>query len=214
MPSRAGGGNAIPVGRAGAAARGLAQAATRLDTVTIREVVQSAIEENGVVGAWDDLLVPVLIGVGARHAATDRFVEVEHVLSQSVADVLGSVPRLSAGHPIRTLLACAEDEQHSLALEALAAALAERGIGCRMLGARTPLTALLDAVRRTGPSAVVLWSQTPETGGVGQLRALLELRHRPALVEAAGPGWPSELPDGAVAPTGLADAIALIATTI
>jgi MerR family transcriptional regulator, light-induced transcriptional regulator len=213
-PSRAGGGSAIPVGRAGASARGLAQAAMRLDAVTIREVIHRAIEENGVVGAWHDLLVPVLIGVGARHAATNRFIEVEHMLSRSVADVLGSVPRRSVREPIRTLLACAEEEQHSLPLEALAAALAERGVGCRMLGARTPLPALLDAVRRTGPSAVVVWSQTPETGDVGQLRALLEVLNRPALVEAAGPGWPRELPDGVIAPDGLADAIALIATTV
>ena len=42
----------------------------------------------------------------------------------------------------RTLLACADEEQHSLPLEALAAALAERGIGARLLGARVPPDAL------------------------------------------------------------------------
>lgn len=61
---------------------------------------------------------------------------------------------------------------------------------------------------------MVVWSQTSETGDVGQLRALLEVPNRPALVEAAGPSWPRGLPDGVFAPDGLADAITLIATTV
>ena len=42
---------------------------------------------------WNDVAVPVLIGIGERYQATRRFVEVEHLISRSVTEVLGSVPR-------------------------------------------------------------------------------------------------------------------------
>ncbi len=61
------------------------------------------------------------------------------------------------------LLACLPDEQHTLPLEALDAALRERGTATRMLGGAVPAEALTAAVRRTGPGAVVLWSQTRST---------------------------------------------------
>ncbi|WP_203914815.1 MerR family transcriptional regulator [Rhizocola hellebori] len=207
--ARAGGGHAIPVGRAGPQARGLARAATRLDMPTVRSIVAAAVAEHGVVAAWTELLVPVLVGIGKRHEATQRLIDVEHLLSRCVAEVLGSVPRPAAGSASTVLLACADEEQHSLPLEALAAALAERGVGCHLLGARVPLDALLDAVRRTGPAMVVLWSQTSQTADTAQLSALLDLPHRPALVVAAGPGWGENLPPAALTPTSLAEALSL-----
>ena len=205
--TRAGGGHAIPVGRAGPAARGLAQAAMRLDASTIYDTVQRTINETGVTSSWDRLLVPVLIGVGARHAATNDLVAVEHLLSGCISNVLGAVPRPS--DTPRVLLACADEEQHSLPLEALAAALAERGIASRMLGARTPSTALISALTRSGPMAVMIWSQTTDTGSPSQLDAVLNQPGRPAVLAAAGPGWPSTLPAGVVAPNTLAHAVAL-----
>jgi hypothetical protein len=63
-------------------------------------------------------------------------------------------------------------EQHSLPLYALAAALAELQVETRMLGARTPPQALADAVSRTGPAAVFVWSQTAATGDPAQLAGL------------------------------------------
>ncbi|WP_020520992.1 MerR family transcriptional regulator [Catelliglobosispora koreensis] len=210
--ARAGGGHAIPVGQAGSAARGLANAAMRLDQAMVRHLVQEAVDTHGVSGAWAEVLCPVLIGIGKRHAATNELVEVEHLLSRSIGDVLGSVSQPPAQATV--LLACADEEQHSLALEALAAALAERGMACRMLGARVPTSALLAAVRRTGPAVVVLWSHAHSTGDPAQLEALLTTRPRPVLVLAAGPGWPARLPAGVLTPSSLADALALITPVI
>jgi DNA-binding transcriptional MerR regulator len=207
--ARAGGGHAIPVGRAGPQARGLARAAARLDMPTVRSLIAAAVAEHGVVAAWTDLLVPVLIGIGKRHESTQRLVEVEHLLSRCVAEVLASVPRPASGSASAVLLACADEEQHSLPLEALAAALAERGLACHLLGARVPLDALLDAVRRIGPAMVVLWSQTPATADITQLTALLDLPHRPALIVAAGPGWGDNLPPAALTPASLSEALSL-----
>ncbi len=207
--TRAGGGHTIAVGRAGPQARGLARAATRLDMPTVRSIIAAAVAEHGVVAAWTELLVPVLIGIGKRHAATQRLVEVEHLLSRCISEVLGSIPRPPAGSPSAVLLACADEEQHSLPLEALAAALAERGAACHLLGARVPLPSLLDAVRRIGPAMVVLWSQTQTTADTTHLSALLDLPHRPALVVAAGPGWGPHLPPAALTPATLAEALSL-----
>ncbi|PZF85689.1 MerR family transcriptional regulator [Micromonospora deserti] len=208
---RAGGGPTIPVGRAGPAARGLARAAMCLDSVAISEAIGHALATDGVVATWDGLLRPVLVGIGERHAATAGLVEVEHLLSRCVSEALAAVARAAAPTgPPRILLSCADEEQHSLPLEALAAALAEAGVGYRMLGARVPVDALLEAVNRTGPAAVAVWSHTPVTADPGQLRALLAAPRRPLLVLAAGPGWlAGTLPAGVVRPVDLAEAVSL-----
>ncbi|MFI7519200.1 MerR family transcriptional regulator [Micromonospora globbae] len=209
---RDGGGPTIPVGRAGPAARGLARAAMRLDSTAIGETIARSLADEGVVATWDRLIRPVLAGVGERHAATYALIEVEHLLSRCVSEAFAALSRAArpAGPP-RILLSCADEEQHTLPLEALAAALAEAGVGHRMLGARVPSPALLRAVDRTGPAAVVLWSHTPATADPTQLEALVAARRRPLLVLAAGPGWPvAALPSGVVRPTHLAEALALV----
>ncbi|MFC0507422.1 MerR family transcriptional regulator [Micromonospora costi] len=209
--ARDGGGTSIPVGRAGPAARGLARAAMRLDSAAIGETIARTLADQGVVATWDGLIRPVLAGIGERHAATSGLVEVEHLMSRCVSEALAAVSRSAPpGGPQRILLSCADEEQHTLPLEALAAALAEVGVGYRMLGARVPLPALLEAVDRTGPAAVVLWSHTPATADPAQLSALLAARRRPLLVLAAGPGWsPSALPAGVTHPTRLAETVGL-----
>lgn len=208
---RAGGGFAIPVGRAGPAARGLARAAVRLDASGMREMLERSVAESGVIATWDNLIRPVLAGIGERHAATKRLIEVEHLFSRTTTEVLASVPRPRDGlRPSRILLSCADEEQHSLPLEAMAAALAEEGVPARMLGARVPAAALVEAVERIGPAVVVLWSQSAETGDVDQLRTLLSGPHRPMLVIAGGPGWPGiGLPPDVVIPGSLGEALRL-----
>ncbi|MGK5676404.1 MerR family transcriptional regulator [Micromonospora sp. URMC 106] len=209
--TRDGGGLTIPVGRAGPAARGLARAAMRLDPVAVNEAIAHAIEADGVVATWDRLLRPVLVGIGERHAATAGLIEVEHLISRCVSEAFAAVTRAGApAEPPRILLACADEEQHSLPLEALAAALAEAGAGYRMLGARVPAAALVEAVNRTGPAAVVIWSHTRATADPAQLAALLAAPRRPLLVLAAGPGWLADsLPAGVVRPVDLTEALSL-----
>ncbi len=209
--ARHGGGNTIPLGRAGPVARGLARAAMRLDVATMREILERSIATTGVVATWDDVIVPVLIGIGQRHALTNQIVEVEHLTSRTVSEVLGAVPRPPAGSgPTQVLLACADEEQHTLALEALAAALAEAGTACRLLGARVPPDALSDAIERTGPTVVVIWSQLPPTADPAQLTRLLTGPRRPLLVMAAGPGWyGANLPAEVAVPGGLGEAAAI-----
>ena len=208
---REGGGQVIAVGRAGPAARGLARAAMRLDAPAQRDILEMTVAGHGVVATWDQVIMPVLIGIGERYAATHRFVEVEHLISRCVTEVLGAVPRPSSDQLPRVLLAAADEEQHTLPLEALAAALAEAGVPSRLLGARVPPQALSDAMARTGPAAVVVWSSTSRTGDPEQLRRILAGPHPPLLVAAAGPGWPPRDLSAGVQPLGtLTEAVRIV----
>jgi MerR family transcriptional regulator, light-induced transcriptional regulator len=208
--ARAGGGRAVAVGRARPTARGLAGAAMRLDAGSVREVIDRSLHDNGVVSTWDDVIRPVLVGLGDRGGGTAEYVEVEHLVSRSVSAAFARVPRPAGARP-RTLLACADEEQHSLPIEALAAALAEYGVGTTVLGARVPPAALARAVRRTGPAVVLVWSQTAETGRPQQLEPLLAGRPRPPVIAAGGLGWPEHaLPADVIRPASLPEAVRLV----
>jgi hypothetical protein len=179
----------------------------------MRDLLEMVVGEHGVIGAWNEVIMPVLIGIGERYEATRRFVEVEHLISRAVTEVLGSVARPDSGLSPRVLLAAADEEQHTLPLEALAAALAEAGVPARLLGARVPPSALADAITRTGPEVLILWSQTPSTGEVTQLTRIAGADHPPLLIAAAGPGWPADLPDGVFRLTTLTEAVELVTAT-
>jgi hypothetical protein len=169
--------------------RGLARAAMALDSASIRTAVERALVEHGVIPTWTELLCPVLVAVGERWAATGEGIEVEHLLAETAGSVLRAVPPAPEprnGRPV--LLACAPDEQHSLPLAALAAALTERGIGARLLGTGMPAAALGAAVRRTGPAALMLWAHLARFADVGVLDGMPLLRP-PVAVLAGGVGW-------------------------
>jgi DNA-binding transcriptional MerR regulator len=204
LPRSAGGG-VLRLAGAGPRARGLGRAAAALDVSGIRALLASAIAESGVIPAWDEVVRPVLAAVGRRWAHSGAGVEIEHLLSGCVLVAFG-VP--STPVPARTpvLLAGMPGEQHTLPIAALAAALAERGTGCRPMGADVPTRALVAAIRRTAPAAVVLWAQAPETADPEVLRALP--RTRPQFrTYVGGPGWADrELPPRVVALESLAGA--------
>ena len=214
-PSRDGGGHAIPTGRSGPAARGMARAAMRLDAPALREILAREITDRGVIGTWEQVVMPVLIGVGERYEATKRLIEVEHLTSRCVSEVFASVPRPGTNQVPRVLLSCADEEQHTLPMEALAAALAEAGVASRLLGARVPAPSLADAVTRTGPAAVVVWSQLPGTARPDQLTQLLVGGTRPLVVAAAGPGWSSrDLPPEIPILGSLTEAVRVVAAAV
>jgi MerR family transcriptional regulator, light-induced transcriptional regulator len=184
------GGRALPLPGQLPQVRGLARAALALDGPAIAGMLERSLDGSGVVDTWDRLAVPVLIAVGERSAANGTYIDAEHLLSaQLIAALATRTGRLAESRSSRTvLLACADGEQHSLALYALAAALAERGVRTLMLGARTPPSALAGAISRIGPAAAFVWSQTAATGDPAQLDGIP--RQRPPLrLFAVGPGW-------------------------
>ncbi|TQS45156.1 MerR family transcriptional regulator [Cryptosporangium phraense] len=219
VPSR----RVMPVGLAQAAARGLARAAGSMDSDAIAEEIRTCLRTYGTVLTWTEVLVPVLSALGQRWQAGHSVVEIEHLLSWHISTELRMVvpgpsgPRRSRNNdepipalaPPRTLLASVEDEQHTLPLEALAAALREARRGTRILGARVPTDAMVEAVRRTGPAVVVLWSQIPDTADPTVFTRLAALG-RPVRMVAAGPGWLASrrrMPSGVALPTTLVEAV-------
>ncbi|MEU5327340.1 MerR family transcriptional regulator [Streptomyces parvus] len=211
----------LPVGRARQECRGLARAAVRLDAPALDELLTAVLDRYGLPAAWDEVMMPVLHAVGRKwETAGERYIEVEHLLSWHVSGALRGVAAGRAPAPGvgAALLACAPGETHTLALEALAATLTQQGLPVRMFGAAVPAGALEDAVRRTGPAAVVLWAQSRRTASpalVARLDAIewgvRGARRRP-VVCVAGPGWAGRQPPGARHLSGLADAVGTLGT--
>jgi DNA-binding transcriptional MerR regulator len=197
-------------------ARGLGRAALALDFPAARSVLVEAIATLGVVATWDDVARPVLGAVAQRWATSGAGVEVEHLLSQSIAAVFAAYDVARADEPDgrSVLLAGMPRELHVLPLLALAAALGDRGVPVQPMGNDLPATALIAAVRRTAPAGVVLWSQAPDTADVALLNALPETRPR-ARTFVAGPGWADvQIPGRVQLLASLVEAVtALVAAT-
>ena len=186
--------------------RGLSAAAGALDSRACSSLIRRSLDDRGVVWTWEELLRPVLISVGRVWARTGGAVEVEHLLSHVITmELLSLVDRQSPRSTRPVLLACAPEEMHCLPLFAVAAGLAERGVEARVLGASTPWDSLAAAVRRLGPSSVLLWAYVPVSE---ETRSWQFPRLRPTSdVVCAGPGWGDHVPPGATAVTDLASAI-------
>ncbi|MGI5451994.1 MerR family transcriptional regulator [Streptomyces sp. CA-249302] len=218
LGSRAAG--ALPLGDVRQECRGLARAAVRLDAPAVEEQLTDAVERYGVTVAWQEVMVPTLHAVGRKWASSgDRYVEVEHLLSWHVSTALRrrTLPPGSADASGPVLLACVPGEQHTLALEALNAELGRLRLPARMFGAAVPAEALTAAVRRLGPTAVVLWSQARATASPALARhigatewGVKGARGRP-LVLLGGPGWAGRSVSGVSRPPGLREALDTLA---
>ena len=201
----------VPLRTTDAAIRGLTRAALALDARSIDKMLVEAFAKHGVLWTWDALLLPVLEAIGDRWADTGNGVDVEHLMAESVLGSLRSV-MLSAPDPRNArpvLLASAPEELHTLPLHAVAAALAERGIDSRVLGARVPGPALAAAVRRGGASGVFLWAHRPEMANLAQVEAIPAMRP-PVCVVVGGPGWQDHVPPGAEHVSTLSEAVTVL----
>lgn len=177
-------------GRESRRVRRLTEAAMALDQAVVEPLLSAALRRYGVVPTWTEMIVPVLDVIGERHAARGGCIAVEHLFTGCVRTALSTVVtrrrRWDGCPPV--LLACLDQEQHSLALHALAAALAEVGCPCRVLGASVPADELVSAAVRIAPRAVFVWSQAPATARPADLRDLPP--RRPSVpVVVGGPGW-------------------------
>ncbi|GAA3154680.1 MerR family transcriptional regulator [Planomonospora alba] len=194
----------------------LARAAIALDGEAVSAWLGAALAGHGVLWTWERLVLPVFARISRRQLETGAAVDAEHLFSDRLAAALAPLARRPPA-PVNerpVLLACAQDEQHSLPLHALAAALTlDHRIETRMLGARTPYPALADAMRRLGPAVVFVWSQLAETGDPAPLAGLPALRP-PARIMAGGPGWRGGLPPAVQHVTSFRDALARISAAL
>jgi len=165
-------------------------AAQSLDHNFVEALLRQEISQFGVIDSWHEVMVPVLIIVGDIWAQTGEGIEVEHLLSESITNVLRDFSReiKSPINPRPVLLASVGEELHCLPLHALNAALAELNIECQVLGARTPLEAISTVVTRSAPPAVFLWAQLAKNGDPIFFKNIPNVRPAPRVV-LGGPGW-------------------------
>ena len=192
-----GGGSVLSMQGAPAIARGLAKAAHSLDTQACTQLIQNSLNARGVIWTWEKLLSPVLIAMGKKWELTGEGIESEHILTECIIGQMKQrSDQLIAPVNIRpVLLASAQDELHTIPQYVAAAALAERRIGSRTLGARVPYASLLSAMKRLAPAAVLIWGQVPVKSLPPEFSDLINARPTPLLL-VAGPGWPDNLPQG------------------
>jgi len=187
----------------------LMRAAQAMDRTFVFELLESEIRNNGVIKAWSEVIVPCLMLIGDEWAVTGSGIEVEHMFSEIIKNILQTnlKPTKDPRNSRPVLLACIGEETHSLALFALQVALSEMNVEAHFLGARTPLEAIVATVKRSAPPAIFLWAQLERHGDVTLLadipsiRAQLErhgdvtlladipsIRPTPRIV-LGGPGW-------------------------
>ena len=168
----------------------LHRASKSLDKNFVETVLRKDITDNGVIAAWTEVIVPLLFLVGDEWAATGTGIEVEHMLSEIIKRLLregvAEIKDPINAQPV--LLASVGEELHCLALHALAAALAEKGIETFFLGARTPLEAISGMVKRAAPPAVFLWAQLEQNSDPKYFMDLPVVRPAPRVI-VGGPGW-------------------------
>ena len=164
----------------------LMSAALDLDVVTVGRLLDRHLRHFGVLDTWDHFVRPAFADIEVRQAEGQGCIDVEHALSWAVSRSLQRLPIAPPDATAAIILACTAGETHSLALEALRAALGERGRGALMLGADVPLSAMVDAVKRTEvPATAVLWSHASDTADTETVNAVAAY----AEVLVGGPGW-------------------------
>ena len=141
----------------------LLQASQAFKPETIGKILDTAQQAFGLGRTVDDVLLPALRQIGQRWQAGEADVSHEHLATYAIHGWLSKHHQTRP--PPRQLppivLCCGPRDDHTLGLEALGALLAERGVECLLLGARTPAESLVRAVRDTAAAAVILVSHLP-----------------------------------------------------
>jgi DNA-binding transcriptional MerR regulator len=168
----------------------LHNASKLLDKTFVENALRKDIAKHGVIASWSEVIVPLLFLIGEDWEKTQTGIEVEHLLTEILKSVLRerSSGMSEPCNPRPVLLASVGEEMHSLALHALASALAEKNISTYFLGARTPLEALSGVITRSAPPAIFLWAQLPHNGDQRFYTDIPAVRPAPRVI-IGGPGW-------------------------
>ena len=186
-----------------------------IDSGFVEALIRREILAAGIIKTWNEILVPALVLVGKRWEESGSGIEVEHLFSEIVKRIMRECANEieSPRNPKPVLLASIGEEHHCLAIHALAAALAEENIATHFLGARTPVSALSEMVRKTHPPVVFLWAQLAKNADYSAMSALPALRPAPRLI-LGGPGWEPSQVTGASLVETLLEACELVGSTI
>lgn len=186
-----------------------------IDSAFVEALIRREILSSGIIKTWNEILVPSLVTIGKQWEESGSGIEVEHLFSEIVKRIMRDCTNEieSPRNPKPVLLASIGEEHHCLAIHALAAALAEENIATHFLGARTPVEALSDMVRKTHPPVIFLWAQLSKNADYSVMTALPALRPAPRVI-LGGPGWQVAQATGATVVDNLVEACELVGSTI
>jgi methanogenic corrinoid protein MtbC1 len=136
--------------------------------VAVRSAAEAVSSRRvGVAELYHDVLLPMLVDLGARWQAGERHVWEEHLASAAVRTIVElvypEVLKLKAAAPATgrsVLLACPPQEAHDLGLRMLADRFEMAGWTAYFLGADTPPSEIADAARVLGVDGIALSSST------------------------------------------------------
>lgn len=183
-----------------------------VDPSRLSSLFGGALRRQGVVGAWETVLAPSLIAIGEGWSQGTIGIVSEHVASERLLSELRLHARSHAVPVSRggVVLTSAEDDQHSLPVFALEAALAEQGQGSFVMGARLPWESLADLAQRVVPDAIFIWATLERRAERSFSSAIESLPPETRLI-VGGPGWGSLPVAGAQRAHDFAEALAMIA---
>ena len=194
---------------------GIDKALLAFDVAFVEETLRHEINASGVEITWHEIIVPTLIAIGEAWQSSGKGIEIEHAFTEVLKKILRE-RALTAMTPINTnpvILASIGEEQHSLPLHALEAALAEIGISTYFLGARTPFDAIAATLPRIAPPAIFLWATFSQNARPEYFRDLPSIRPAPRIL-LGGPGWAQDQCHGATVVLGIGNACDEIASAI
>ncbi|WP_304523588.1 MerR family transcriptional regulator [Aeromicrobium wangtongii] len=169
----------------------LLEAAMADDARRIGRLVGDAVRSMGVVRAWTEIISPTLVEIGREWSAGRFRLEAEHLASEAmIAELRAHTRRFEDPDPPAptVILASAGNDEHTLPVFGLEAALAESGIQPLMLGARLPAESLASVAARVRPEAIFMWASMACPQEEMLWDVLGRARHDSAVL-LGGPGW-------------------------
>jgi len=194
---------------------GIDKALMAFDTQFVEATLRHELNTHGVEITWHEIIVPTLIAIGEAWESSGKGIEIEHSFTEVLKNLLRERV-LAAKKPTNSnpvILASIGEEQHSLPLHALQAALAEIGIRTHFLGARTPFEAIAVTMPKIAPPAIFLWATFAHNARPEYFQDLPSIRPAPRIL-LGGPGWTSEECYGATVVLSIGEAREEIASAV
>ncbi|MHB8241975.1 MAG: MerR family transcriptional regulator [Solirubrobacteraceae bacterium] len=153
----AGAGGTVPADAAAAARDEMSRALDRFDETSAQRTLERLFVEFTPTTVTRDVLLPYMHDVGEQWSAGSLTIAQEHFATNFFQGRLYALARgWDRGLGPRALLACAPDEQHTLALMVLGVALHELGWCITYLGPSTPIETLTEVAEIINPEVTVV----------------------------------------------------------